>query len=153
MHPHLFTPGPVEVPHSVRAAGAAPLVGHRSEAYFALLEEISALLKKLLRVSQPVIAMPSSGTGALEALAANLLDPGDSVISFSCGAFGDPFREIASRRGPIIPPVHIPRGRTATPSDARPPLVQPPGPAAVLSPPNATPPGPPWEPARLSAGS
>jgi len=42
MHPHLFTPGPVEVPHSVRAAGAAPLVGHRSEACFALLEEIQA---------------------------------------------------------------------------------------------------------------
>ena len=78
-----------------RAAGAAPLVGHRSEAYFALLEEIVALLKKLLRVSQPVITLPSSGTGALEALAANLLDPGDAVISFSCGAFGDRFREIA----------------------------------------------------------
>ncbi|PKL02591.1 MAG: hypothetical protein CVV55_03660 [Synergistetes bacterium HGW-Synergistetes-2] len=89
MHPHLFTPGPVEVPHSVRAAGAAPLIGHRSEAYFALLEEIAALLKKLLRTSQPVITLPSSGTGALEALAANLLAPGNAVISFSCGAFGD----------------------------------------------------------------
>lgn len=132
MHPHLFTPGPVEVPHSVRAAGAAPLVGHRSETYFALLEEIAALLKKLLRASQPVITLPSSGTGALEALAANLLDPGDAVISFSCGAFGDRFREIASRRGATILPVDIPRGRTATPSDVRLALEQHPGAAAML---------------------
>jgi aspartate aminotransferase-like enzyme len=91
MQPHLFTPGPVSIPHEIRQRGAAPLVSHRSEPFFSLLEEISARLKRLLRAKEPPVLFPGSGTGALEALAANLIAPGDRVISFSCGAFGDRF--------------------------------------------------------------
>ncbi|MFA7620249.1 MAG: alanine--glyoxylate aminotransferase family protein [Aminobacteriaceae bacterium] len=132
MHTHLFTPGPVEVSHEVRSAGAVPLVGHRSEAYYSLLGEVVSLLKGLMHASQPVITLPSSGTGALEALAVNLLDPGDVVVSISCGAFGERFREIAARRGADVIPVDIPRGRAATPDDVRRSLDENPCAAAIL---------------------
>ncbi len=117
MEAHLFTPGPVAVPHAVRFAGAAPLIGHRSEPYFTLLGEIQGRLRRLLGTERPVVLFPSSGTGALEALIVNLLAPGERVISVSCGAFGDRFREIAARWGVSIYAVDIPWGLAAGPED------------------------------------
>ncbi len=132
MQQHLFTPGPVNVPHEVRQAGAAPMVSHRSEPWFCLLEEITNRLKRLLGVREPVILIPGSGTGALEALAVNLISPGDDVISFSCGVFGDRFREIASRTGAKMIPVDIPRGQGFTGEDVQVALAEHPGAKAVL---------------------
>jgi len=129
---HLFTPGPVDIPHEIRMAGAAPMVSHRSESWFGLLEEVGEHLERLLEVSGPVILIPGSGTGALEALAVNLLSPGDRVISFSCGVFGERFREIASRIGAEIIAVDIPRGRGFTGEDIRAALAKYPGAKAVL---------------------
>lgn len=117
MEPHLFTPGPIAVPHAVRFAGAAPLIGHRSEPYFTLLGEIQGRLRRLLGTERPVVLLPSSGTGALEALIVNLLAPGERAISVSCGAFGDRFREIAARWGVSIHAVDIPWGLAAGPED------------------------------------
>jgi len=75
MQPHLFTPGPVSIPYEIRQRGAEPLVSHRSGPFFSLLEEISARLKRLLGTKEPPVLFPGSGTGALEALAANLIVP------------------------------------------------------------------------------
>ncbi len=132
MQPHLFTPGPVTIPHRIRQRGAEPLISHRREPFFSLLEEISARLKRLLRTKEPPVLFPGSGTGALEALASNLIAPGDRVISFSCGTFGDRFREIAARRGADIIPADIPWGRGVTADDVKDGLFRCPDPAAVL---------------------
>ncbi|MDO9508886.1 MAG: alanine--glyoxylate aminotransferase family protein [Thermovirgaceae bacterium] len=132
MQQHLFTPGPVNVPYEVRQAGAAPMVSHRSEPWFCLLEEITNRLKRLLGVMEPVILIPGSGTGALESLAVNLISPGDEVISFSCGVFGERFREIASRTGAKMIPVDIPRGQGFTGEDVLAALAKHSGAKAVL---------------------
>lgn len=132
MEPHLFTPGPVAVPHAVRVAGAAPLIGHRSEPYFALLGEIQGRLRRLLGTDRPVVLLPSSGTGALEALVVNLLAPGERAISVSCGAFGDRFREIAARWGVAIHAVDIPWGSAAGPEDVARALKECPDASALL---------------------
>lgn len=132
MQKHLFTPGPVNVPHEVRMAGAAPMVSHRGESWSCIVEEAHGRLKRLLDTSEPVILVPGSGTGALEALAVNLISPGDEVISFSCGVFGERFREIASRTGARMIPVDIPRGRGFTGEDIKTALAKHPGAKAVL---------------------
>ncbi|HDQ92764.1 MAG TPA: alanine--glyoxylate aminotransferase family protein [Synergistetes bacterium] len=132
MQKHLFTPGPVNVPHEVRMAGAAPMVSHRSESWSCIVEETHGRLKRLLETSEPVILIPGSGTGALEALAVNLISPGDEVISFSCGVFGERFREIASRTDAKIIPVDIARGQGFTGDDVTAALAEHPGAKAVL---------------------
>ncbi len=96
---YLLTPGPVEVPESVLRAGAAPLISHRCGEFSALFKGVSRKLESLLESEQPVIILPSSGTGALECAAVNFLRAGDKFISLSCGVFGDRFREIAARTG------------------------------------------------------
>jgi len=132
MREHLFTPGPVNVPKETLMAGAAPMISHRSESWSRLLEKVSDQLKRLLDADGPVILLPGSGTGALEALAVNLISPGDRVISFSCGTFGDRFREITSRTGAVIIPVDIPRGRGFSGKEVLDSLSAHPGAKAVL---------------------
>lgn len=96
---YLLTPGPVELPQEVLRAAARPMISHRCEDFSELLTGISDKLNRLLESEGPVIILPSSGTGALEALAVNFLDGKSRFLSVSCGAFGDRFRDIALRTG------------------------------------------------------
>ncbi len=132
MQKHLFTPGPVNLPKETLLAGSAPMISHRSESWSRLLEKVTDQLERLLDVDGPVILLPGSGTGALEALAVNLISPGDRVISFSCGTFGDRFREIVSRTGAVIIPVDTTRGRGFSGKEVLDSLSANPGAKAVL---------------------
>lgn len=112
---YLLTPGPVELPDAVRLAGAKPLISHRCRAFSDLLAGIEEKLSALFRSDAPFILLPSSGTGALEALAVNFLGKASSFISISNGTFGNRFREIALRteaRGVFI---DVPHGEGITP--------------------------------------
>ena len=111
----LLTPGPVELPDPVRLAGATAMFSHREPAFSTFYRELLEKLRRLFETEEPVIPVPGSGTGALDALCQNLLSPGDEVLSVSCGAFGDRFREIAARRGTVLRPLDVPWGEAASP--------------------------------------
>lgn len=132
MAKHLFTPGPVTPPAEVVRAETIPLTSHREPDYSYLLLRLQNRLKDLLDADGPVVLLPSSGTGALETLAVNLLDRGDKVLSVSCGAFGERFREIASRTGAEIVPVDVPVGQAVSPALVRERLEATPGVTALL---------------------
>ena len=116
MRKYLLTPGPVEIPESVAVAAAKPMIGHRCAEFSALFQSVEKKLKVLLNINNPVIILPSSGTGALEALAVNFLDAGDDFMSVSCGVFGNRFREIAQRLGANPICMDIPMGEAADPN-------------------------------------
>lgn len=99
MTKYLLTPGPVQLPDEVRSAGAEALISHRGPAFSELITRIEEQLKTLLKTDGSIVILPSSGTGALEALAVNFLDSDSSFASVSCGAFGERWREIAIRTG------------------------------------------------------
>ncbi|MBN1333533.1 MAG: alanine--glyoxylate aminotransferase family protein [Synergistales bacterium] len=107
MNRYLFTPGPVPIPNE----GAAALKSHREPGFSVQFEKIQGSLRKLMRTDQPVLLLPCSGTGSLEALCLNLIGPGEKVISVSCGEFGLRFRDIARSAGAEIIPVDIPAGQ------------------------------------------
>ena len=113
----LLTPGPVELPDPVRLAGATAMFSHREPAFSTFYRELLEKLRRLFETEEPVIPVPGSGTGALDALCQNLLSPGDEVLSVSCGAFGDRFREIAARRGTVLRPLDVPWGEAASPQN------------------------------------
>ncbi|MFP4481372.1 MAG: pyridoxal-phosphate-dependent aminotransferase family protein [Thermovirgaceae bacterium] len=117
MTKYLFTPGPVQLDAAVQAAMAEPVTSHRSREFPALLLRLQNRLRDLLRTRCPVPVVPGSGTGALEALAVNLVGPHSKVLSFSCGVFGDRFREIVRRRGAEVMPFDIEPGRACLPDD------------------------------------
>jgi len=115
MKTHLFTPGPVDIPEEVLSTACIQPIGHRSSAFYELMESSQNKLSSLLRSQGPVVIIPSSGTGALEALCSNLIEEGDEVLSVSCGVFGDRFREIAALFGAKVIPLDIPLGHAAEP--------------------------------------
>jgi aspartate aminotransferase-like enzyme len=96
---YLLTPGPTPVPPEVLAAGAQPVLHHRSPDFLPVFERTLARLREVFRTERDVLMFTSSGTGAMESAAANLLSPGDDVLVVSAGSFGERWAAIARAYG------------------------------------------------------
>ncbi len=96
----LLGPGPSMVHPRVLRAMASPLVGHLDPYFLQIME----MTKKLLRYvfgTQNDLTVPVSGTGsaAMEAALANVIEPGDAVLICINGYFGLRLADMASRYG------------------------------------------------------
>ena len=85
---YIFTPGPVTVPPEVLAAGAMPVIHHRSPDFQPYFERMSENLKTVFATKHPVVTFASSGTGAFEAALVGTASPGEKVLSLEGGKFG-----------------------------------------------------------------
>jgi aspartate aminotransferase-like enzyme len=83
----------------VLAAGAQPVLHHRSPDFVPVFERTLARLREVFRTERDVLMFTSSGTGAMESAAANLLSPGDDVLVVSAGSFGERWAAIARAYG------------------------------------------------------
>ncbi len=95
----LQIPGPTNVPDRVLRAISAPTIDHRGPDFAILAREVLDALKPVFGTSGPVVAYPSSGTGAWEAALVNTLRPGDRVLAFETGHFATLWRELAEKLG------------------------------------------------------
>lgn len=95
----LFTPGPVDLSSGARNGLAMPVEHHRTESFRSLLHGMLENLKKAFRTSDDVVALTSSGTGAMEAVVASLFSSGDRVLVPVGGKFGRRWAEICSAFG------------------------------------------------------
>jgi aspartate aminotransferase-like enzyme len=94
-----MTPGPVPVSREVSLHETRALIGHRGRQFSDLFSGIEEKLSRLLQSGGKTVIFPASGTGSLESLAMNFTGPDTSVISVSCGVFGDRLREITALTG------------------------------------------------------
>jgi alanine-glyoxylate transaminase / serine-glyoxylate transaminase / serine-pyruvate transaminase len=95
----LQIPGPTNVPDRVLRAISAPTIDHRGPDFAVLAREVLDALRPVFGTSGPVIAYPSSGTGAWEAALVNTCGPGDRVLAFETGHFATLWRELAGNLG------------------------------------------------------
>jgi aspartate aminotransferase-like enzyme len=112
----LFLPGPVMVAQPVLEAGARPLINHRGEDFAELLARITSALPPIFGTAQEVVLLGSSGTGAMEAVVANLFSPGERLLSCAVGAFGKRFAAIAQNSGCIVEELETPLGAALDPN-------------------------------------
>jgi alanine-glyoxylate transaminase/serine-glyoxylate transaminase/serine-pyruvate transaminase len=109
----LCGPGPSDVEPSVLAAMSRPMLGHLDPAFHAVLDDVTAMLRAVWRMPDgDVLALPSTGTSAMEAGIVNLLEPGDTAIVAEAGFFGRRLGEMAERRGARVVRVTAPWGET-----------------------------------------
>ncbi len=108
----LMTPGPTPLPPQVRKALGARPVHHRSEEFAAAFAELSSGLKRVFRTENPVIVMSSTGSGAMEAAAANIMSSGDRALVISNGVFGDRWNYILKAFGVPFETLRFPDGET-----------------------------------------
>lgn len=110
----LLTPGPVQVPVEVLAAGAHPMTHHNAPEMQVLIDEVLQGLRPVFGNDGPILIQNSSGRGAMEASLTNLFNPGDAVAVIINGRFGTRFANIARDMGLVVHPVCPEWGRTAS---------------------------------------
>jgi aspartate aminotransferase-like enzyme len=95
----LLTPGPTPLYPKALHAMMGSDIHHRTEDFRTLYRAVLADLKEVMGTSNDVLALVSSGTGAMEASISNLFSPGDRVVVCVAGKFGERWAEIAKAYG------------------------------------------------------
>lgn len=99
-HRLLCGPGPGNADPRVHAAMSLPEIGHLDPAFIAMMEDVKALLRYTWQTNN-AFTIPVSGTGsaAMEACMANLIEAGDKVLIAVNGYFGKRLCDMADRYG------------------------------------------------------
>src|SRR3712207_7565247 len=81
MHKYrLMSPGPTPIPPEVSAAGALPIIHHRTPEFGEVFTRVNENLKKVFLTENDIFTYAASGTGAFEGAIQNLFSPGDRVL-------------------------------------------------------------------------
>lgn len=113
----IMAPGPTEIPPSVLAAAAKPILHHRTSEFRAIFSDVTEKIKYVFQTSQPILTLAASGTGGLEAVITNITLPGDKVIVISGGVFGERWAKIAEAHGRVVHRIVIEWGKVANAQD------------------------------------
>lgn len=111
----LFTPGPTTLPEEVRLIQARGIIHHRSKEFADIFEEIRQELRYIFQTKEEVLLFTSSGTGAMEAVIANLFSPGDRALVIRGGKFGERWAEIAASFGVQVLAIDVEWGEAVSP--------------------------------------
>ncbi len=96
---YLMTAGPTPLPPAVSQVMGEPMVYHRAPAFIEVYARVLSRLKDVFQTVNEVQVFTSSGTGALESAAANLVRPGEPTLVASCGKFGERWFELCEAYG------------------------------------------------------
>ncbi len=100
VQPHLFIPGPTNIPERVRMAMNLPMEDMRSPEFPKFTLPLFEDIKKVFKMNDGrVFIYPASGTGAWEAAIENTLTVGDKVLMSSFGQFSHLWVDMAERMG------------------------------------------------------
>jgi alanine-glyoxylate transaminase/serine-glyoxylate transaminase/serine-pyruvate transaminase len=112
----LLGPGPSNPHHEVAAAMAAPLVSHLDPFFLTVMEETMADLRTLFQTdNHHTVPISATGTGGLETIMFNLVEPGDEVVVGIIGYFGQRLAELAHAAGATVRLVEAPWGQILDP--------------------------------------
>ena len=84
----LMSPGPTPIPPEVSAAGALPIIHHRTPEFGEVFTRVNESLKRVFQTENDVFTYAASGTGAFEGAIQNLFSPGEKVLVVNNGNFG-----------------------------------------------------------------
>lgn len=98
----LMTPGPTRVPDRVLAAGARPMIHHRTPEFSRELAVVIELLAPLFGTKNPVLPVHTTGRGAMEAAICNLFSTGDEIGICCNGKFGLMWAGFAESYGLVV---------------------------------------------------
>jgi alanine-glyoxylate transaminase/serine-glyoxylate transaminase/serine-pyruvate transaminase len=109
--PHLFIPGPTNVPDDVRRAMNVAQQDMRAPDFGDLTIGLFDDLKQVFRTrTGEVFLFPGSGSGAWEAAITNTLNPGDRVLMARYGQFSTLWVQMAERLGLEVDVIDVPWG-------------------------------------------
>ncbi|MCG2827768.1 alanine--glyoxylate aminotransferase family protein [Methanothermobacter sp. K4] len=95
----LMIPGPTRVAQRVLKAMSENIVNHRSALFGKILTETTEMMSDVFRTNNKSYLLTGSGTAAMEAAVANIIEPGDRVLNVVGGKFGQRFAQIVEAFG------------------------------------------------------
>jgi serine---pyruvate transaminase len=113
----LLTPGPSQVPPQVAAAGAVPIIHHRTKEFMEVFKRLVEGMKKVYGTQGDAFILGSSGTGAMETCVVNALSPGDRVVVGVTGKFGERFAQMCKAWGVEVVELVREWGHIVTPKE------------------------------------
>ncbi len=116
----LLGPGPSLVDPRVLQAMGTPLLGHLDPQFVEIMDRTQVMLRYAFQTRNP-ITIPVSGTGtaAMEAAVANMVEPGDSVLVCVSGYFGLRIADMARRYGGDVEVINRPWGQVFSPEEVK----------------------------------
>ena len=120
----LRVPGPTPLPQRVVRSQSRPMINHRGPEAAIVVRDIVEGLRWALQTDNDILLFPCSGTGGLEAAAANLLSRGERALFCSIGNFGKRWADIASAYGVDVVRLEVPWGEALDPEDVDQALAQ-----------------------------
>jgi alanine-glyoxylate transaminase/serine-glyoxylate transaminase/serine-pyruvate transaminase len=114
----LFGPGPSNPDPRVLAAMSKRLVGHLDPYFVDLMDQTMGALRAVYgTTNHHTLPISATGSGGLEAIMMNLLEPGDAAIVCITGYFGQRLAELATRAGADVRVVEVPQGEIVDPAE------------------------------------
>lgn len=96
----LLGAGPSVVPAEVQDAMALPTIGHMDPIFGKVMDEVADLLRETFRTTNhATFPVSATGSGGMETMIANLIEPGDRVICGVVGVFGERIADALRRNG------------------------------------------------------
>jgi alanine-glyoxylate transaminase/serine-glyoxylate transaminase/serine-pyruvate transaminase len=93
-----------------------PVLGHLDPRFFEVMDDVCEMLREVFHTTNfMTLPLSSTGTGAMEAACANVLEPGDTAIVCRNGYFGGRLAEIAERYGATTTVLDFPWGKPVDP--------------------------------------
>jgi serine---pyruvate transaminase len=96
---YLMTAGPTPLPPAVSQVMAEPMLYHRAPAFVEVYARCLERIRRVFGTENDVLTFASSGSGAMESAAANLVRPGEPALTVSCGKFGERWAELCDAFG------------------------------------------------------
>ena len=115
----LMIPGPTTVPKRVLDAMAQPITNHRGALYGEILDETTAMMSEVFQTDNKSYLLTGSGTSAMEAAIANIVEKGDKVINVVGGKFGERLQQLTEVFGGESIEVTVPWGQAADPAEIK----------------------------------
>jgi alanine-glyoxylate transaminase / serine-glyoxylate transaminase / serine-pyruvate transaminase len=111
----LQIPGPTNIPDRVLRAMERGMINHRGEDMPPLLAELKAGLARVFGTrAGEIVLSPGSGAGAMESSLVNTVSPGERLLCFANGAFGQLYASLGRRLGADVEEVAIPWGEAVS---------------------------------------
>jgi aspartate aminotransferase-like enzyme len=107
---NLRIPGPTPLAPQVLNSLSQQMISHRGKGYEKIHQDVVTNLQYFFQTKNPIYLLTASGTAGLETAVVNFFSPGDTVVFFTCGEFGNRWSEIARRYGLKVNQVKFPEG-------------------------------------------
>ncbi len=108
----LLGPGPCNAHPTVLQAMSTTPLGHLDPAFLEIMDEIQSLLRYAWQTDNPhTIAVSGTGSAAMEATIANIVEPDDVMLIGVAGYFGNRLVDMAGRYGADVRTITKPWGQ------------------------------------------